>query len=270
MVTSQKVTQKLKATMDLPIELAMRYQNPSIGSALEKLSQQGVSQLLLIPLFPHYAMSSFETAVERVKELIAKHHSHMALTVQAPYYNHEAYLDALAESMRPHLAQPFDKLLFSYHSIPKRHVTNFNAGTKAHCLKQSDCCEGCHPVHDVCYRAQCLKTTAAVVERLGLQPEQYAISFQSRLGPEKWLTPTTENELERMAREGVQRMLVVCPAFVSDCLETLEEIGIRGKEDFISWGGESLELIPCMNQHPMWIDALKQMIDTWAEKRDAA
>lgn len=269
-VTSHKVTQQLKAAMPLPIELAMRYQNPSIGSALEKLAQQGVTQLLLIPLFPHYAMSSFETAVERVRELIHKHHGQMALTVQPPYYNHDAYLEALSDSMRPHLEQPFDKLLFSYHSIPKRHVTNFNAQTKQHCLKQGDCCDGCHPVHDVCYRAQCLKTTAAVVERLGLRPDQYAISFQSRLGPEKWLTPTTEHELERFAREGVERLLVVCPAFVSDCLETLEEIGIRGKEDFISWGGKSLELIPCMNEHPKWIGALRQMIDAWSTAGAAA
>jgi len=269
-VTSHKVTQQLKEAVPLPIELAMRYQNPSIGSALEKLAQQGVTQLLLIPLFPHYAMSSFETAVERVRELINKHHGQMALTVQPPYYNHDAYLEALSDSMRPHLEQPFDKLLFSYHSIPKRHVTNFNAQTKQHCLKQGDCCDGCHPVHDVCYRAQCLKTTAAVVERLGLRPDQYAISFQSRLGPEKWLTPTTEHELERFAREGVERLLVVCPAFVSDCLETLEEIGIRGKEDFISWGGKSLELIPCMNEHPKWIGALRQMIDAWSTAGAAA
>ena len=203
-------------------------------------------------------MSSF-AAVERVKELIAKHNSHMALTVQAPYYNHEAYLDALAESKRPHLAQPFDKLLFSYHSIPKRHVTNFNAATKAHCLKESDCCEGCHPVHDVCYRAQCLKTTAAVVERLGLQPEQYAISFQSRLGPEKWLTPTTVRTGAHGSRR-VQRALV-CPAFVSHCLRRSKKSGPR-QGRFYFMGRRVLELIPCMNQHPMWIDALKQMINT--------
>lgn len=259
-VTSQKVAQHLEKQIDLPLELAMRYQNPSIGSAIEKLAKQGVDELLLIPLFPHYAMSSFETAVERVKELIAKDHPSISLTVQPPYYNHEGYIEALSNSMRPYLEEPFDKLLFSYHSIPKRHVTNFNAQTKSHCLKTKDCCEGCHPVHDVCYRAQCLKTTEAVVQRLDLKPEQFSISFQSRLGPEKWLTPTTENELDRFAKEGIKKLLVVCPAFVSDCLETLEEIGIRGKEEFVSKGGESLQLIPCMNEHPEWIHTLKSMV----------
>ncbi|MDA7521387.1 ferrochelatase [Verrucomicrobia bacterium] len=260
-VTSRKATKHLEKQIDLPLELAMRYQNPSIGSALEKLAKQGVDDLLLIPLFPHYAMSSFETAVERVKELISKKHKGMSLKVQPPYYNHEGYIEALTDSMRPYLEEPFDKLLFSYHSIPKRHVTNYNAQTKSHCLKTEDCCEGCHPVHDICYRAQCLKTTQAVVERLGLKAEQFAVSFQSRLGPEKWLTPTTENELDRFAKEGIKKLMVVCPAFVSDCLETLEEIGIRGKEEFISKGGESLQLIPCMNEHPGWINALASMVE---------
>ena len=263
-VTSKKVHQHMKERLEHPVELAMRYQNPSIDSALEKLHAQGVTDLFMIPLFPHYAMSSFETAVERVKELISQKYSGIKLTTQAPFFEDADYVDALVSTIQPHLEKPFDKLLFSYHGIPERHLRKSDP-TGSHCLSKPDCCEGCHPAHDFCYRAQCFKTTEAVVGTLGLKPEQYAISFQSRLGRDPWLKPYTDFELERFAKEGVKRMLVVCPAFVSDCLETIEEIGMRGKESFESCGGESLELIPCLNEHPQWINALERMVKDFEE-----
>jgi ferrochelatase len=209
-------------------------------------------------------MSSFETAVERVKELVAQNHNGMRLTTQPPYFEDADYVDALVESIKPHLEEPFDKLLFSYHGIPERHLRKSDP-TGTHCLSKPDCCEGCHPAHDFCYRAQCFKTTDAVVGTLGLKPEQYAVSFQSRLGRDPWLKPYTDFELERFAKEGVKRLLVVCPAFVSDCLETIEEIGIRGKESFESAGGESLQLISCLNEHPAWIDTLERMVTDWKD-----
>lgn len=263
-VTSKKVQELLQAKMEEPVELAMRYQSPSIESALAKLNDQGVTDLFMIPLFPHYAMSSFETAVERVKELVAQNHPGMRLTTQPPYFEDADYVDALVESIKPHLKEPFDKLLFSYHGIPERHLRKSDP-TGNHCLSKPDCCEGCHPAHDFCYRAQCFKTTDAVVGTLGLKPDQYAISFQSRLGRDPWLKPYTDFELERFAKEGVKRLLVVCPAFVSDCLETIEEIGIRGKESFESAGGESLQLISCLNEHPAWVDTLERMVKDWKD-----
>jgi ferrochelatase len=261
-VTSQKVRSLLQERLGEPVEMAMRYQNPSISVALDNLKAEGVTDLFLIPLFPHYAMSSFETAVERVKELITQKSLGMKMVVQDPYYADEDFVDALAASMQPHLEQPFDKLLFSYHGIPERHVKRTDP-TKEHCFSKPDCCEGCHPAHAFCYRAQCYKTTEAVVKKLGLQPEQYAVSFQSRLGPDPWLKPFTDKEIIRFAEEGVKRLLVVCPAFVSDNLETIEEIGIRGKESFESAGGETLCRIPCMNEHPLWIDTLERMYKDW-------
>jgi len=264
-VTSHKVRDLLQERLEEPVGLAMRYQKPSIESTLAALHAKGVQQLFMIPLFPHYAMSSFETAVERVKELIAQKFPSIQLSTQAPYFQATDYIDALVSTIQPHLEEPFDKLLFSYHGIPERHLRKSDPSGQ-HCLAKPDCCEGCHPSHDTCYRAQCFKTTEAVTEQLGLKPEQFAVSFQSRLGRDPWLKPYTDYELERFAKEGVKRLLVVCPAFVSDCLETIEEIGMRGKESFESNGGESLKLIPCLNEHPKWIDALEGMVRTFQQK----
>lgn len=264
--TSKKFHQLLQQRLEHPVELAMRYQNPSIGSALEKLQSKGVTDLFMIPLFPHYAMSRFETAVERVKELIDQKYSGIKLTTQAPYFEDADYVDALVSTVKPHLEKPFDKLLFSYHGIQERHLRKSDP-TGSHCLSKPDCCEGCHPAHDFCYRAQCFKTTEVVVGTLGLKPEQYAVSFQSRLGSAPWLKPCPDFELERYAKEGVQRLLVICPSFVADCLETIKEIGMRGKDSFESCGGKSLELIPCLNEHPQWTNALERIVDDFGETK---
>lgn len=259
-VTSRKVLDLLRQKISVPVELAMRYQSPSIESALDKLAGQGVDDLLLIPLFPHYAMSSFETAVEQVKELLAKKHPGIKLAVQPPYYNSPDYIDALVANARDYLKQDYDLLLFSFHGIPERHLRKSDP-TGNHCLVAKDCCSGDQPAHQFCYRAQCFKTVAAFVKQAAIPAEKYAISFQSRLGRDPWLKPYTDFELERFAKEGIKRILVMCPAFVSDCLETLEEIGIRGKESFESAGGDNLTLIPCLNENPRWIDTLRGMVE---------
>jgi ferrochelatase len=258
-VTSRNVQRLLQARLDLPVELAMRYQRPSIADAVARLRDQGTTRVLLIPLFPHYAMSSYETAVERVKEKAVASASEMEVVVQPPYYADPEYVAALLASAAPQLEEGFDHLLFSFHGIPERHLRKSDP-TKAHCLQVSDCCEVASPAHDHCYRHQCFRTVAEFVARAGIPADKYSVSFQSRLGRDPWLKPYTDVEVERFARAGVKRLLVMCPAFVSDCLETIEEIGQRARDSFLQAGGSEFSLIPCLNEHPRWIEALEKMV----------
>lgn len=257
-VTSKHVQAALAKRLPVPVELAMRYQRPSIPFAVKQLVDQGVKDLLLIPLFPHYAMSSYETAVVRVQEVAGQLAPGMKVTVQPPYYNQPEYIAALVASAADFLKRDFDHLLFSYHGIPERHLQKSDP-TGCHCLKVENCCEVASPAHAVCYRAQCLATTAAFVKAAGVPPAKYSVSFQSRLGKDPWLKPYTDYELPRLAQEGKKRILVICPAFVSDCLETIEEIGMRGCEQFMGASGREFTRIPCMNEHPKWVEALEQM-----------
>ena len=260
-VTSQAVRTELQRRLPIPVALAMRYQNPSIAHALGNLRDQGVTECLVIPLFPHYAMSSYETAVVRVQELQAKIAPQMALRVQPPYYDNPDYVRALVGSAAEYLQQDYDHLLFSFHGIPERHLRKSDP-TGAHCLAQPNCCEGENPAHATCYRAQCYKTVAAFVKLAGVK--NYSVSFQSRLGRDPWLKPYTDLVLPRLAAAGVKQLLVICPAFVSDCLETIEEIRLRGRAAFIAAGGKDLRQIPCLNEHPLWLEALEKMANRYA------
>ncbi len=258
-VTSRNVQAKLQQQVSVPVELAMRYQNPSIPHAVRSLAQQGVDEMLLIPLFPHYAMSSFETAVERVKEVAAALAPQMRLTVQPPFFQEPDYIAALVGNAQEFLQRGYDHLLFSFHGLPERHLRKSDP-TGRHCLATENCCETPSPAHATCYRAQCFKTVAAFVRRASVPADKYSISFQSRLGRDPWLKPYTDYELPRLAQKGVKKLLVICPAFVSDCLETLEEIGLRGRDTFLESGGSELTLIPCLNEHPLWVRALEGMV----------
>jgi ferrochelatase len=258
-VISQKVTEALRARVDLPVHLAMRYQSPSIDAGLEALLREGADEILLIPLFPHYAMSSYETAVEKVREVLNRKAPGVALAVQPPYFDRPDYIRALAESARAGLDEGFDHLMISFHGIPERHLKKSDP-TCGHCLQAPDCCAGDHPAHRTCYRAQCQKTAEAFVREANVPKDKYSVTFQSRLGRDPWLKPYTDLEIERLGREGVQRLKVICPAFVSDCLETVEEIDIRGRDSFKESGGGDCRLIPCLNDHPSWVQTLMNMV----------
>jgi protoporphyrin/coproporphyrin ferrochelatase len=257
-VTSRRVQAKLQGRLTAPVELAMRYQNPSIESALEKLVAKEVTHLLVIPLFPHYAMSSYESAVERVKTVAAKIAPQISIEIQPPYFDVPDYIEALVASEKDYLDGGYDHLLFSFHGIPERHLRKSDP-TGCHCLAKENCCEVPSPAHATCYRAQCFKTVAAFVAKANVPKEKYSVSFQSRLGKDPWLKPYTDLELEKLPARGIKKLLVICPAFVSDCLETIEEIGMRGRESFLKSGGADLTLVPCMNEHPLWISALEKM-----------
>jgi ferrochelatase len=262
-VTSRRVQTLLQQRVNVPVELAMRYQNPSVPDVVKKLALQGVTELFLLPLFPHYAMSSYETAVVWVQENVAKHAPHMKLTVKKPYYDSPDYIAALSAVMADSLKGDYEHLLISFHGVPERQIKKSDP-TKCHCLTVRDCCEVASPAHEFCYRAQCFKTAKLLAKQCNLPDKKWSVAFQSRLGKDPWLQPFTDIELERLAKSGVKKMLIMSPAFVSDCLETIEELGIRGKETFIGAGGESYTLIPCLNEHPLWISALENMVKSFA------
>jgi ferrochelatase len=258
-VTSKRVQAELQKRVSVPVELAMRYQNPSVESAVKSLSAKGADDVLLIPLFPHYAISSYETILARVREVAAKLAPQMNVTVEPPYYDQPDYIAALVASARDYLKKDYDHLLFSFHGVPERQIKKLDA-TGRYCLTAPSCCELASPAQATCYRAQCFKTMQAFIAKAAVPPGRFSISFQSRLGKDPWLRPYTNMELERFGKSGVKKMLVIYPGFVSDCLETIEEIGIRGRETFLQAGGKEFAQIPCLNEHPQWIAALEKMI----------
>lgn len=264
-VTSRATQKKLQARVDIPVELAMNYGTPSIPDALRRLAAAGVDRLLLFPQYPHYAMSSWETVVAKVYREAAILAPAMKIECVQPYYADDDYISALVESARPWLDRPHDHLLFSYHSIPVRHLTKADS-SRAHCQVLPDCCDTCSPAHATCYKAQVTRTTRLFTARAGLAPDRWSISFQSRIVGEPWLTPYTDFEYKRLAAEGKKNLVVITPAFVTDCLETLEEIRVRGAEDFAAAGGTSFSAIPCLNDHPAWIAVLTARVQTWLEK----
>lgn len=259
-VISNELREAVEKEIDEPVEISMRYGHPAPDVGFDRLLKKmpDMEEVLAIPLYPHYAMSSFETAVEYAKEIHQKKKYPFRLHFLKPYYNDPAYIEALAESIRPYLDQPFDHVLFSYHGVPGRHIIKTDI-TGNHCLQSPGCCETPSPAHAFCYRHQCFTTTKLVTEKLGLTKDKFSISFQSRLG-KGWLEPFTDVRLEEMPKEGIKKLLILCPAFVSDCLETLEEIALRGKKSFIEAGGEEYTMIPCMNTQPLWINALSKWI----------
>ncbi len=269
-ISTYKIRDLLAERIDLPVEVCMRYGNPSTEAGVRALLAQGVTEIFLIPLYPHYAMSSYETAVVRVRETVRQEAPHVDLYVQPPFFADDDYIEALYKTAKPFLDKGnFDKLLFSYHGIPERHLRKSDP-SKAYCLADPNCCEKADPVHATCYRAQCYATSRKFAERAGLSRDQWFLSFQSRLGSDPWLTPYTDQTLEEFPAEGVKRVAVMCPAFISDCLETLEEIAMEGKEEFIEAGGESFEYIPCLNESEAWIDVLVRFVTDFESGRLSA
>lgn len=261
---SRQLRDQVQLRTELPVELAMRYGQPAISDALRQLRSRGADTVRLVPLYPHYAMSSFETVVSKVESEMAKLGWHAPLSVLPPFYNQERYLAALVASARDYLDWDYDHLLFSYHGIPLRHVLKTDASGQ-HCQADPEgfpaCCRTPATAHATCYRHQVLATTEGFVKAAGIDPSKYSISFQSRLGRTPWLRPYTDLELPRLAQEGKKRVLIISPSFVSDCLETLEELAIRASELFLAAGGEQLRPIPCMNLNTEWVKTLVDWIE---------
>lgn len=262
---SYQLRDALQQLSNTPVELAMRYGNPTPSMAFENLMkrQPGLEEVLAIPLYPHYAMSSFETAVDYAKEIHHKNNYPFTLSFTKPFYNDADYIHAMCENMRLYLQQDYDHILFSYHGVPGRHIKKTDP-SGSHCLKVANCCETPSPSHPFCYRHQSYITTKLIADRLNIAPDKYSIAFQSRLG-KGWLEPFTDIRLEQMPGEGIKKLLILCPAFVSDCLETLEEIAIRGRETFLEAGGELYTMIPCLNLHPLWVKTLIKWVEQFED-----
>ena len=247
-----------------PIELAMRYGNPSIASGLERLRAQSCDRIVVVPLYPHYASSSTGSTVEKVYTEAGKLWNTPFITVVPPFYDHPGFISAFAEVSREGLAELTpDHVLFSFHGVPERQVIA-SADPKL-CVAEPDCCERLVDANRNCYRAQCFVTAKELAAKLGLGSahgldQRWSISFQSRLGRTPWIKPYTDEVIPKLAAGGVRKIAVFCPAFVADCLETIEEIGMRARDDFRAAGGEALELIPSLNSDPAWIAGLETIV----------
>lgn len=262
-VLSERFFEKLKKKSDLPMALGMRYGSMSIEKGIDNLFEQGVEEILLIPLYPHYAMSSFETVVVKAEEVLKTKKEPVELSVFPPFYNEKNYIDTMVENIKNQMngTKP-DYILFSYHGIPERHILKSDT-TKSHCKMDGSCCEKASKAHETCYRHQCFETTKAIAKALGLKEGTYSNSFQSRLLKDPWLKPYTDFELIRLGEEKVKNLAVITPSFVTDCLETLEEIAMEGKKEFIESGGESFIHIPCLNEDDQWVETVANWIKTW-------
>jgi len=266
-VISERFTKKVAAKLDIPVTLGMRYGSMSIKNAIQELHEQGVEETLLIPLYPHFAMSSYETVVEKAKEVNRRDFPNMKINSLPVFYNEPGYIKAMCNNIKNHLnGFDYDHLLFSYHGIPERHIFKSDT-TKSHCKLDKSCCTTPSKAHSTCYKHQCLETTRQIVEQLDLKEGTYSNSFQSRLLKDPWLRPYTDFELEKFPKEGKKKLAVVTPAFVADCLETLEEIAMEGKDEFLKAGGESYKHIPCMNDNDEWVDVMCNWIEEWKEKQ---
>ena len=264
-ITSRKQQEALATKLDIPVELGMRYGNPSTPDALKRLLDQGVDDLFIIPMYPHYAMSSYETAVVALMDAVSEQKPDIKTTLLPPFYQDPGYIDAMIARAQPSIqGHDFDKLVFSFHGIPQRHLVKGDPSHN-HCLSTHDCCNTCHPAHATCYRHQCAMTVEKFVAAADLPKDKYMITFQSRLGREPWLQPYTDKTLEQLAKEGHKKVKVICPAFTADCLETLEEIAMQGRDSFLKSGGEDFEQIPCLNESPAFIDFLSVKVQAWRD-----
>lgn len=259
-VNSQRLQQQVqKLWTQGPVVLGMRYAEPSIDCAIAELLAQDVDELVIAPLYPQYADSTTKTALEEVKRVLAKRGETLKVRVLPAFYDEARYLSALVETTKDSLAQPYDHLLLSFHGLPERYLQKIDP-EKSHCLQSADCCErASEQVMATCYRAQCMRSAKLFAEQAELTDGQWSVAFQSRLGRAKWIEPYTEEVLGELVQKGVKKLLVMSPAFVADCVETLEELGLRARETFLEAGGEELQLVPCLNDSPEWADKLVQM-----------
>jgi ferrochelatase len=242
------------------VELGMRYGRPALADGLDALLRQDVERVVALPLFPQYASSSTGSALERLYALAGERWNVPPLAVLPAFFDDPGFVAAVAAVARPVLAEARpDFVLFSYHGLPERHVRKSDP-TGRHCLASADCCDVLVAANADCYRAQCVATTRAVAAALELAGAAHGFAFQSRLGRTPWIRPFTDELLPELAARGVRRLAVLCPSFAADCLETLEEIGVRARAQWTALGGESLALVPCVNAHPTFVEALAQKV----------
>jgi len=240
------------------VELAMRYQNPSLESAIGALMRAKVARIKVFPLFPQYAGATTGSVHEEVMRILSKQPVIPDLEWVSSYATWAPMIALFAANARKYDLTQYDHFLFSYHGLPQRQLRKADAFN--HCLRSDNCCQTLTPTNRFCYSAQCYATTRAIAGALGLQPEQYTVCFQSRLGRDPWTQPYTVRVIEKLAESGAKHLLVFCPAFTSDCLETTIEIGREYRDDFLRRGGERLDLVESLNDQPAWARAIAEFV----------
>jgi protoporphyrin/coproporphyrin ferrochelatase len=241
------------------VAVGMRYGSPSIADAALTLVQTGVKRIIALPLYPQYSLAATESSIRRTRRVLKGQWSG-DLSFVGDFFEHPAFIEAAAEIARPHLQKGrFDFTLFSFHGLPERQIRKLDP-TKCYCFTSDACCTRIRETNRQCYRAQCFATARALRARLDLSEDRMAVSFQSRLGRTPWIKPFTDHILDELPKRGFRRLAVLCPSFTADCLETLEEIQIRGREQFLAAGGEHIELIPCVNSSDRWVEGVCQLI----------
>lgn len=240
------------------VELAMRYQNPSIPNALANLKRLKVDSIRVIPLFPQYASATTGSIIEKVMDVMRSWQTFPEVSFVDQFYDNELMVDIFAENARKQQPETYDHILFSYHGLPKRQLLDVD-GTGTHNCDTAGCRERIDEDNKFCYLAQCYATTRRIAEKINVTPAEYTVCFQSRLGKTPWIEPYTINALKDLAGRGKKRLLVFSPAFVADCLETIYEIGTEYAIDFKALGGEHVQLVESLNDHPLWITALEQL-----------
>jgi len=261
LVHSRALTEKVARRLgDVPVELGMRYGNPSIPSAMQRLRAAGVDKLVVFPLYPQYSSAANGSSLDKVYTEAAKLWNVPDIETIPPFYDDPGFIKACAERARPVIdrANP-EKVYFSFHGLPERHVVKSDT-SGSHCLRSADCCSAIGEANRHCYRAQCYATARLLAEKLEIPEEKRVVCFQSRLGRDPWIPPYTDHLLIEHARAGIKRAVILSPAFVADCLETLEELGIRALADWKANGGERLDLVPCINDDDVWVDALLDIV----------
>jgi ferrochelatase len=238
------------------VDLAMRYGNPSIADALARFRREAVDRIVVFPLYPQYSSAATGSSIEKVLAEASRAWNTPFLQVVPPFYDHPAFIDACVGVARPvYQEAPWEKVLFSFHGLPERHCVKSD-DTGAHCLKSEGCCDRVVEANRNCYRAQCFATARALALGLRIPEDQCIVCFQSRLGRTPWIRPYTDEVVVRLAQRGVKRALILSSAFVADCLETIEELGIRAAESFEAHGGDTLRLVPSLNADDRWADGV--------------
>ncbi len=263
-VLSERLQGKVQTKTEIPVGLAMRYGSMSIKKGIQELVDKGVDDILIFPLYPQFAMATTETITVLAEELQKQFFPNIKLSSVPAFYNNNDYIEVLSNNIKEQIKDlDYEHLLFSYHGIPERHIRKQDI-TKSHCKIDGSCCNTPSKAHEFCYRHQCFEVTKLVAKKLNFKEGTYSTSFQSRLGTDQWLLPYTDRTIEKFGLNGMKKMAVVTPAFVSDCLETLEEIAMEGKELFEEVGGEEFTTLSCLNEDEAWANTIGKWINEWA------
>ena len=258
---TRKIAKALQVKTGWNVDIAMRYQNPSIKKSILHLKDKKVDEVIIVPLYPHHAMSTTLSTEIYVEKMVEEHYPNLQTKFIKPFFDHPKYISALSQSIEPYLNNEIDKLIFSYHGIPERHIRKSDVNG-SYCLQSSDCCQIDCESSQNCYRSNVWNTSKLTAKELKLDDSQWMMSFQSRVSiiDPKWLRPFTDKELINLPKQGVKNVAILCPSFVADCLETLEEINIRARKSFLDSGGESFTFIPCLNNDENFINLLNDLI----------